>query len=658
MANKPHVVKCAVCGIEFEIADSSYRYRLSINPTEPKFYCKNHRGIARSEGIKMANAALSEEEKEKKRKEQSERAKKQWESYDAAKRQKIHETFSKGQRKRIENMTPEELEKYKQSQSEKAKNEALNRTQEQKEDFSKKCSKHSKEMWANRSEEERDEIRRKQSDGLKRYINSLSPEELEKRNQRLVDGYANLSSEKKDEISRKLSVKAKDRYESMSGEDQKKKMESIHDGFNDYFSNPENVEKFSKKMIEMHANRTPEQKAEYVRKMKEWRDNLSMEERAIHEHNRLLAITNSQDNYLTKKFETSFNGSIISRRFYLRREVILYTEKILHSWDYGVYDKDNELAAVVDVDGEYHHGLDAFEYDGVRSRLESDEARELSVGLDIPIFIITESNFDKDFKRMEEWLGVEYNKYCDRLFKEYRAMPFPYPHYTDIELMKSWDGLVKMKTDDKYHMLKTPNSREGDHICYHFHPSIWHVNTSVKSSYDAWNDDTIMKDLIHNHILYQSYLNPNKILQGFAVIDDYRREYFTSPGMSKLMITRYLNEFDTIFDPFSRYSGRMLGAISCNKKYIGVENNETILSEAYNILEFLTKFNIAYDVELSSMHTNNTYDCLFTDVENDSMIDMLIKTFKCKKYLLIIPYTHKYASNIVTEFYQHSVILI
>ena len=319
---------------------------------------------------------------------------------------------------------------------------------------------------------------------------------------------------------------------------------------------------------------------------------------------------------------------------------------------------NEELVAAVDLDGVYFHADGIYDYDGLHSKEEYDTNRVLSIGLDIPIFIITESNFDKDFKRMEEWLGVEYNKYCDRLFKEYRAMPFPYPHYIDIELMKSWDGLMKMKTDDKYHTLKTPNSREGDHICYHFHPSIWHVNTSVKSPYDAWNDDTIMKDLIRNHILYQTYLNPNKILQGFAVTDDYRREYFTSPGMSKLMITRYLNEFDTIFDPFSRYSGHMLGAISCNKKYIGVETNESILSETYNILDFFKKFNIAYDVELLSMHTSNTYDCLFTDVENDYMIDMLLETFKCKKYLLITPYTHKYASNIVTEFYQHSVILI
>ena len=85
MSNKPRLVKCSVCGVEFELGYTTYLNRIKKQPVDTKFYCPEHKNFGRSEDKKAANAALSDEERERRRKAQSERTKKQWESYDDVK---------------------------------------------------------------------------------------------------------------------------------------------------------------------------------------------------------------------------------------------------------------------------------------------------------------------------------------------------------------------------------------------------------------------------------------------------------------------------------------------------------------------------------------------------------------------------------------------
>lgn len=386
------------------------------------------------------------------------------------------------------------------------------------------------------------------------------------------------------------------------------------------------------------------------------------EEKEIVDRKRLLK-SNGKNN-LHKKFESMFNNSNLDNMFFHISEYPITNNAITHCWDYGIFNENGELVAVVDIDGEYFHA-DKCDYDGVHSREEYDTNRALSVGLDIPIFIITESNFDKDFKRMEEWLGVEYNKYCNRLFKEYRAIPFPYPHYTDVELMKSFDKLQRMDPNDKYHQNISLNTRVGDRLIQHFHQSIWHDHANGElSPYEAWHDDKLLYELVYNHIIYQTYLNPNKILQGF----NRSRVSVFSAGRAKMVIARYLSEFDTVFDPFSSYSGRMLGTIISGKRYIGQDLSERHVRESNNIIEFLKKYEITFDAKVSQrniLESNGKYQCLFTcppystkeqweDIPVDprtcdDWIDECLQRFQCKRYVFIVDHTDKYQNNIAAE---------
>lgn len=130
--------------------------------------------------------------------------------------------------------------------------------------------------------------------------------------------------------------------------------------------------------------------------------------------------------------------------------------------------------------------------------------------------------------------------------------------------------------------------------------------------------------------------------------------YF-KPKLAKYIVETFLNEYDTIFDPFSGYSRRMLGTLACEKKYIGQDLCKYEIDETSKIYNFLKQnFDDIPEVKLSIADTEKStgkYDCLFTcspynnkenwpDVESvnyncDKWIDICIKNFDCNRYVFV-----------------------
>ena len=577
-------VKCCNCGNEFTINRTTYYYRIRLNPNNPKFYCSNCRSVARKNGIKEANGKLTNEEKEKKKKESSERARKQWTSYNDAKRKEISEIFSKAQKNKIENMNEEELALYKKSQSDRARQESLNMSKEEKEAFSKRCSENTKRRWSNYTEEERNTIRSKQSEGLKRYISTLDEDTLKQR-------------------MNKLQQRASESWNKLSNEEKvnKTRIRFINNGHNKY------------------------------------------------------------NNSLNELFEKSFSDFINYNKFSMIKE-FPSTNITAHCWDYALF-KDNELCILIDLDGKYFHA-DECDYDGLHSREEYDLTRSLSIKQGNSIFIIYEYDFISSINRLKEKL-LKTNHYSEILFREYRSMSFPYPEYNDAELLRSYRDLCKLNCDDKYHKSLNVNTRIGDRLIQHFHHSIWHDNIdNKKSPYEAWNSDNTLYEMITNGYLYHSYLNKNKILQGFNIYEPCKRVSILSAGKAKMIIHKYLSEYGEVFDLFSGYGGIMLACISMHKRYIGQDISETHICESLNMVQFLKDNGINMDVTLSvtdSSQTIGTYQCLianvpsgdeeYQDVHNihtsDEWIDICLNNFKCKRYVFIVKHTERYADKIV-----------
>ncbi len=208
-------------------------------------------------------------------------------------------------------------------------------------------------------------------------------------------------------------------------------------------------------------------------------------------------------------------------------------------------------------------------------------------------------------------------------------------------------------------------------VLRHFHKSIYHAKTKGcnYSPFEAWFDKKFVKSIVDNRIEQSNYkdkLTPRSIIQGFSATGKAKKVSVFSPQRASDIISKYLSDAKQIFDPFSGFSGRMLGAIMNNIPYIGQDVNLTHVNESNDIIRFLINKgkNFLANVSCKDIFDSyGEYDCLFTcspygnkedwGNENqqvltcDEWIDECLKRFKCRKYVFVVDNTEKYKNYIV-----------
>ena len=638
---------CDKCKKEYQLNKKTYDERKRKGRPN---YCKECMKIYSVELVKSSKANMSEERKREYYKKLSEANKKYWVNLDDNTKEVRYIQLRKQNDDLKNSMTPEKRKEHTTKIAEgKAK-----MTEDQIQQMKEKMSKSMTTYHTNMTQKEKEIFSQQIKDGM----NKMSDTEKQVMKDAWVIWWNSLSDEAKYDHNKKLNEDRDNWWANITSEDKEKQLAPLMDGLNKFWN-----------------SMTPEEKAAFIKpkveKLREsrdlWWNNLTSEEKAA--IMRKTIISGNGNNNFHKRFETRFNESHLSNKYYIKPEVVLHNENVMHSWDYGVYNKSNDkLEMVIDLDGSYYHA-DNCDYDGMHSKEEYDECRSLSISSDnnTKHFIIQEGNFNKCFELMIKELMLNYDEYVQYIFKTCRAMPFPYPKYNDSELVKSYSDLCKMNCNDKYHQDITLNTRLGDRLINHFHHSIYHAYTKGNiSPYEAWYNNDMLKKVIENRIIYQTYLNPNKILQGFNISKVATKVSVFSAGRARLLINKYLSEYDTIFDPFSGFSGRMLGTISLGKKYIGQDISEIHVNESNGIINFLRKYGFNVDATINQcdiLQSSGEYQCLFTcppystkeqwlntplnKLSCDEWIDICLSRFNCKYYLFIVDDTKKYKDSIV-----------
>ena len=318
---------------------------------------------------------------------------------------------------------------------------------------------------------------------------------------------------------------------------------------------------------------------------------------------------------------------------------------------------------LIDADGAYYHAyLD--DPNGTTVNDYWDDIRMYLVPNDHEFYLIVEETEEKSIKTLFKILQQKDENifnYDSYLYEWCRSVSFPYPKYTDERLNKEWKRLCEYQ-NDKY----VPQCRIGESIVKHFHPSIYssHVKNHP-SPIEGWNDDKILKKVIKNRLIYVNDVDPSKILKGFNVSKLCPIVSLFNPILAKYITQKYLSKYSVIFDPFSGFSGRMLGVISCGKQYIGSDIRSEVIIETNNMLQFLNiQSATVFQSDILSS-TEKQYQCILTcppyglkeEYGNesgfnscDNWIDISIRKFKCKRYCFVVDNTSKYKSNIVEEF--------
>lgn len=355
---------------------------------------------------------------------------------------------------------------------------------------------------------------------------------------------------------------------------------------------------------------------------------------------------NKNNGYLSKA-EKKFAEMLKNRHIDFKYNYVLNKKH----WDFAIFN-NGTLDILIEIDSEYNHGL-MKDADGKHVRGEQDFKRFSKINDNIKFLVIDSKRIDEGIKETINLMGINYDNFIQKII-ELCNTDFPYPSYDEKRMLEDYERLCRfdnIKATLTYSLITN------------FHKSIWHCHVKNKPSpYEAWYNKDLLKKCIENRFIYKSVLSSQNVLNGFNICKIAPKISLFNPNIAKYLIKKYLNNYQTVFDPFSGYSGRMLGCCSLNKKYIGQDVNEITINESLKIKNFLH-----LDSELSCkdiFESSGEYDCLFTcppygDKENwnqviknipcDQWIDECLKRFKCKNYLFVVDNTEKYKNNVVEE---------
>ena len=393
-----------------------------------------------------------------------------------------------------------------------------------------------------------------------------------------------------------------------------------------------------------HALQSPEFKNEFTKTM-------------IHKHGAEHALQSPEirskqaKSARVSKLEKRVIEMLTNRKIEFQHQYVVRQNGTNHAFDFAIF-RHGKLVALVDVDGLYYHGY----LDESNQTQEYDSRRTLCVPEGVKFIVIFENQLEQGFRELLFALSVDYDSYLKKIFNWCRSIGFPDYKYTKQELWKSYDSLCNYDTFRKL-------SKIGERIVRHFHPSILRSNrVDCSSPYDGYMNDELLMKVIKNRFIYANSMEPARILEGFNISKVAPKVSVFSPSLAKTLVQKYLSEYETVFDPFSGFSGRMLGTCSLGKKYIGQDINHEAVKESNQIIEF---FSLSAEVSRKDiLESSGEYPCLFTCspysnkeiwgtetefLTCDEWIDECLTRFKCSAYLFVVDSTSKYKDYIVEE---------
>lgn len=337
---------------------------------------------------------------------------------------------------------------------------------------------------------------------------------------------------------------------------------------------------------------------------------------------------------------------------------LISKNNIYHKFDFFL----PHYSMLIDVDGEYYHGyLD--DSNGEQVSEDRDQIRTYLVGPNQIYNVIVESNFNQEVTDLLDQLKnidsstFDYDEY---MFNWCRNIEFPYPVYTEERLVKDFKHLCTYDC-----VGYNSHAKLGMSTIRHFHKSIYdaRVGTSV-SLKEAWSNDDILRKVIKNRMIYQNDIDPSKILSGFYISKIVPKVSVFNPVLARYLTLKYLSGFNSVVDPFSGFSGRLLGVASCNKHYIGYDLNSVAVAESNRIIQF---HNLDAAVEYYNIldeDVNKQAECLLTcppystkekySTETefktcDEWIHVVLNKFDCKRYIFVVGNTTDFKENIAEE---------
>ena len=237
--------------------------------------------------------------------------------------------------------------------------------------------------------------------------------------------------------------------------------------------------------------------------------------------------------------------------FYFKSEYFLNG----HHFDFAIF-KHGKLDVLVEIDGEYFHGVDS-DCDGQKVRGDKDSDRFSLVPKGVKFLAMDGSKIKEGFKELRRIYHMEYKEWIKDMV---HSIPksIPYYSFSDNRMKKDYSNLCTYK----YHK----NANLGISTIKNFSRSLFNdIDWSERSS------------LIREHKLYYSPVSSHNPLDGLIEIENisrlrekYRKKY---KGKKEVRIKKHTLE-------------KMLAICSLGKRYVSKCADKEYLEESKRIIKF------------------------------------------------------------------------
>jgi len=327
-------------------------------------------------------------------------------------------------------------------------------------------------------------------------------------------------------------------------------------------------------------------------------------------------------------------------------------------WDFVVYKDFNKTipVAVIEIDGEYAHSI-VSDHFGTKMGGHKDSSRFQET--DGVIYLqIDSKKITLGFQELMKCFGVDYLDWTTEMVARCLSMPFPYPEYSDKRMLRDWKNLKRQT------MFGKKDGSPSMSIIDHFHNSIYTSNKDGKvSPVEAWSDPFLLQQCVENRFIYC----PSADITSMHIARGFEKNYIApkvsvfSPHLAKYLLTTYALDSTVVRDPFSGFSGRMLGAVSLDKSYIGSDIREDVVAESEEIINFLNIVDKAtvYQKDIESIVDEEvgeksvvltcppyglveSWSKELVNKTEEEWIDLVVSKIKADKYIFVVKNVSKY----------------
>jgi hypothetical protein len=178
---------------------------------------------------------------------------------------------------------------------------------------------------------------------------------------------------------------------------------------------------------------------------------------------------------------------------------------------------------------------------------------------------------------------------AQKLLQYFRKTGFPKIRYSESELINDFGNLKNANIEINNNII-TCNNNAGHKIRNHF---IDEQNSSFKQLFE---NDTDLLRVIRNRLGLDRKISEfftfdeKSLIQGFNLVFPKAKFSKYNTSIAKWIIETFC-EGDNFFDYSCGWGVRLLAAICCEKNYLGVDTNNSLVIELQNLAKWLKNFN-------------------------------------------------------------------